>query len=164
MNTAVKQMEERLSEMEILKMQQCKEMYPLGLAGDVQARMVFALRPAQWNRIVFICLLMQKSAFSPQLLGCYVKIDRLWPTLSLSEVVLFSLGRDTANCSMFATSCMSVSYLSSSFAFLMFKAEFGRTLRALRTKLKRGNSMVCQTPAASTGAVSKGQSFGDDMR
>jgi len=70
---------------------------------------------------------MPKSASSPQLLGSYVQIDRLWLTLFLSEVVLFSrLGRDTGNFSMFATWCMSVSYLSSScIIFPLFDIQKG---------------------------------------
>ena len=46
----------------------------------------------------------------------------LFPVGSWS-VVLFSLGRDTANCNMFAASCMSVSYLSTFLIFLFVDVQ-----------------------------------------
>ena len=98
------------------------------------------------NRIVFICLLMQKSAFSPQLLGSYVQIDCFVSQSFAVGICFVSLGVDTANCNMFTTLCMSVSYLSSSLAFLMFKTEFGACPTcepSLQADPKRGDSTIC---------------------
>lgn len=94
-------------------MQQSKDMclltmYSLRFVGDVQTCIVCCVFQSLMEQVRF-----------------YVQIDCLWPTFSVGSwsVVLFSLGRDAANCKMLAALCMSVSYLSSFLIFLFVDVQ-----------------------------------------
>ena len=120
---------------------------PLGTCWTRADTHCFCVAPSSMEQDHF-----QKSAFSPQLLGSYVQIDCLWPTLFLSEVVLFSLEIQAISACLHLRTCPFRIFhrLASSFPCLIYKKDLSLQHLAcptcepsLQADPKGGDSAIC---------------------